>query len=91
MPDIPVLVNDLSGADYSTVSVSQIDPSTVEIITPPNYGTATVDGVTGVIRYTAAAYNGSSPLVDALYYRVKNFEGDASNAGQARITIGPSP
>ena len=89
--DIPVLVNDLSGADYSTVSVSQIDPSTVEIITPPNYGTATVDGVTGVIRYTAAAYNGSSPLVDALYYRVKNFEGDASNAGQARITIGPSP
>jgi len=89
--DIPVLDNDLSGADYSTVSVSQIDPSTVEIITPPNYGTATVDGVTGVIRYTAAAYNGSSPLVDALYYRVKNFEGDASNAGQARITIGPSP
>ena len=89
--DISVLDNDLSGADYSTVSVSQIDPSTVEIITPPNYGTATVDGVTGVIRYTAAAYNGSSPLVDALYYRVKNFEGDASNAGQARITIGPSP
>ncbi|MDB9867016.1 Ig-like domain-containing protein, partial [Pseudomonadales bacterium] len=87
--DIPVLDNDLRGADYSTVSVSQIDPSTVEIITPPNYGTATVDGVTGVIRYTADAYNGSSPLVDALYYRVKNFEGDASNAGQARITIGP--
>ena len=87
--DIPVLDNDLSGADYSSVSVSQIDPSTVEIITPPNYGTATVDRVTGVIIYTADPYNGSSPLVDAFYYRVNNLDGDASNAGQARITIGP--
>ncbi|NQV66154.1 MAG: Ig-like domain-containing protein, partial [SAR86 cluster bacterium] len=87
--DIPVLDNDLSGADYSSGSGGQIDPSTVEIITPPNYGTATVDSVTGVIIYTADPYNGSSPLVDAFYYRVNNLDGDASNAGQARITIGP--
>lgn len=82
-----MLDNDLSGADYSSNSGGQIDPSTLEIMTQLNYGTATVDSVTGVIRYTADAYNGSSPLVDAFYYRVKNLVGDASNAGKAEITI----
>jgi hypothetical protein len=82
-----VLDNDLSGADYSSGSGDQIDPSTLEIMTQLNYGTATVDSVTGVIRYTADAHNGFSPLVDAFYYRVKNLVGDASNAGKAEITI----
>src|SRR5690606_26495063 len=49
-----------------------IDPATVEIVNPPEHGTANVDPATGVITYTPGEdFFGE----DALTYRVQDEDG----------------
>ncbi|MGH7135376.1 MAG: Ig-like domain-containing protein [Pirellulales bacterium] len=59
-------------------------PSGVSIITPPRFGMATVDPVTGVVNYTPDAnFFGS----DSFTYAVANTQGALSNAATVSLTV----
>lgn len=59
-------------------------PSGVSIITPPKFGTATVDPVTGVVNYTPDVnFFGS----DSFTYAVANTQGALSNGATVSLTV----
>src|SRR5690606_36978844 len=61
-----------------------IDPATIEIVTPPEHGTATVDSTTGVITYTPGEHFFGE---DALTDRVQDEDGAWSNEATLSFTI----
>ena len=74
---IPVLAND------GTISNS-IDPTTMQIASPPGSGTASVNSGTGVVTYTpAAGFFGS----DQFTYTVADTSGNVSNPATVFVTI----
>ncbi|HPD14740.1 MAG TPA: peptidylprolyl isomerase [Planctomycetota bacterium] len=74
---VNVLANDLSQG-------RPIDPTSVVIVTPPQYGAAVVDPVTGAIAYTPpAGFVG----VDPFTYTVKDLDGRTSQPGLVNLVI----
>lgn len=74
---IDVLAND-------TDAGSGIDPSTVTVVQPPQFGTAQVNPVTGLIIYTPAPnFFGS----DSFTYTVKDRSGLVSNPAHVSLTV----
>ncbi|MCG8605669.1 tandem-95 repeat protein, partial [bacterium] len=65
-----------------------IDASTLQIVNPPNNGTAEVDTVRGIIIYTPTLdYSGD----DAFSYRVKDNQGALSNIATIAISVNDAP
>ncbi|HJT31483.1 MAG TPA: Ig-like domain-containing protein [Pirellulales bacterium] len=74
---IDVLANDSDAG-------SGIDPSTVAIVQPPQFGTAQVNPVTGLIIYTPAPnFFGN----DSFTYTVKDHQGLISNPAHVSLTV----
>jgi len=72
-----ILAND---ADFD----GMLNPSSVEIVTPPASGTATIDNITGAITYTpGAGFSGT----DVLAYRVADNNGRFSNSAYLSIVV----
>ncbi|HEV3342330.1 MAG TPA: tandem-95 repeat protein [Pirellulales bacterium] len=62
------------------------NPSSVTVITPPQFGITSVDPVTGTISYTPAAnFFGS----DSFTFAVRNFQGTLSNTATVFLTVLP--
>ncbi|MFC2078130.1 Ig-like domain-containing protein, partial [Candidatus Bipolaricaulota bacterium] len=76
--EIPVVAND-------TDADSQIDPTTVVILTQPAHGTVSVDPDTGVVTYEPAP-NFDGP--DTFVYQVCNIEG-ACDVARVDIVVSP--
>ena len=66
---IDILANDTDAGGL-------LDPTTVELVSNPSNGTASVNGTTGVVTYS---HNGSATTSDSFTYRVKDDEGAFSN------------
>lgn len=80
---VNVLDND---ADFD----GSLNTATVTVVTQPAHGTATVNGTTGAISYTATtSYSGA----DSLTYRVSDDQGRQSNVATVsfQVTAGSSP
>ncbi len=76
--DIPVLLNDVARG-------RPIDPATVTIVQPPEYGAVDVDPVTGVVTYTPpAAFVGPDPFT----YTVRDADGRRSNTATVDLVVG---
>lgn len=74
---IDVLANDLTQG-------RPIDPTTVAIVAPPQFGAAVVDPGTGAITYTPpAGFVGAAPFT----YTVKDLDGRTSQPGLVNVTI----
>ncbi len=75
------LVND-------TDATAALDPATLTVVTQPAHGTATVDGATGNIVYTATAgFTGT----DTLTYAVSDADGYASAATTVTLDVVATP
>jgi len=61
-----------------------IDPTTVEITSGPDHGSAVVDPVTGVVTY---CHNGDDATADLFLYRVQNLNSTWTNVATVFITI----
>jgi subtilisin family serine protease/subtilisin-like proprotein convertase family protein len=71
-------VNVLAGVTGSA------NPSSVTVMTQPQFGTTSVDPITGVISYTPEAnFFGS----DSFTFTVKNFQGAVSNIATVMLTV----
>ncbi len=76
---LDVLAND-------TDSDGTIDPTTLQIVTPPSHGSISVNPVTGAVTYTPAPdYNGQ----DSFTYTVKDNDGNPSNSATVNLTVNP--
>ena len=76
---VDVLANDIDIDDA-------IDITTVALVAHPSHGTASVDAVTGEVRYTPAAdFFGT----DSFTYTVKDGAGATSNTATVTITVTP--
>ncbi len=74
---IPVLYNDSSGS-------APLDPGSVDVVTPPQYGAVMVDQNTGEVTYIPqSGFSGT----DTFYYTVDNLLGETSNAAQVSVTV----
>jgi ELWxxDGT repeat protein len=71
-----------------TVLRDTLDAGSLEIITPPSLGAATIDSVTHEFVYTP---NPDQTGSDFLRYQVRNSQGVASNAAFVTIVITASP
>ena len=74
-----VLLND-------TDANSNINPTTVEVVSQPQHGSAAVDPVTGQITYTPAQHY-SGP--DQFTYTIRDLSGAVSNEATVRLTVSP--
>ena len=75
---IDVLANDTDDGS--------LDPASVQVVMPPQHGSAVVDPVTGAITYT---HSGDSATSDSLAYTVDDDQGNTSNVGGVSIAITP--
>lgn len=82
---LDVLAND---GDFN----SALDGSTLEIVSTPVFGSATVNTSTGTIQYTP---NAGTAGMDELTYRVRDTEGNLSNVATVAVLVsrpqGPAP
>jgi VCBS repeat-containing protein len=78
---ITVLANDTDAQGNTT-----INRSTVQVLTGPRNGTASVNTTTGVVTYQS---NGAEVTSDSFTYRVKDTTGAVSNTATVNITITP--
>ena len=77
---IPVLAND--------TPLNKLDPTTIEIITPPDHGTTSIATTSGEIKYTPnTSYTGT----DSFSYTVKDKNGNYSNPATVTITSTQTP
>ena len=67
---------------------SAIDPTTVNILTQPTFGTASVNPSTGQITYS---HNGGSVDNDKITYEVKDVNGTLSGVAQIILELGGPP
>ncbi len=74
---IDILANDTDAGGL-------LDPTTVELVSNPSNGTASVNGTTGVVTYS---HNGSATTSDSFTYRVKDDEGAFSNVATVSLII----
>lgn len=81
--DMPHVVNVL-GNDSDVDGVGDLDPTTVEVLSGPTEGTATVNAATGAITYTPG---GEFHGTDSLTYRVADAAGVFSNAATLTLTV----
>jgi len=70
----------------SVAGDSAIDPSQVTIVAGPGNGSATVNPTNGEITYTG---NSGFSGTDAIYYRVKDLNGNDSTIGTLILTVTP--
>jgi glucose/arabinose dehydrogenase len=77
------VVIDLLANDSDSDGV--LDPSSVQVASPPAHGTLSIDSVTGAITYE---HDGSPTTSDLFTYRVQDELGATSNAATVTITIG---
>jgi len=61
------------------------NPATMEVVTPPAHGSATVDAA-GRVLY---AHDGSGGASDAFTYRVQNYAGMTSSVANVALTLDP--
>lgn len=74
--------------DNDTDSDGVIDPSTITIVNPPDYGVVTdIDPLTGIVTYQ---HSGAGPALDMFRYRVRDNDGALSNRAWVNITIVPN-
>ena len=78
---VPVLANDidLNGR-------ADLDPATLEVVTPPTHGTTTVDAANRLIRYR---HGGSGATGDSFVYRIRDAAGESSTA-TVTLTVNPA-
>ena len=76
---VPVLANDQAGPPPIA--------ATLQLVSPPENGTAVVNTNLGKILYT---HNGSATLADAFTYRVQGITGVTSDVATVSVTINPS-
>ncbi len=79
---IPVLTND--------TSIFPIDTTTVQIVSPPTYGTA-IPQASGVIRYTPTSASTTAVTNESFTYTVADTDGQVSNPATVNVTIYPVP
>lgn len=79
--DMPILI-DVTANDYAMGA--PLDPSTVQIVTQPFYGTATVDPATGLILYEP---DGDYAGPDWFQYTVKDTLGLESNVASVNVEL----
>ncbi|NCD72372.1 T9SS type B sorting domain-containing protein [Mucilaginibacter agri] len=96
---LPIANNDAASTDPNTVvtinilandvkAETDLVPSTVTIITPPQHGTVTINTATGVATYTPTAnYSGT----DSFTYTVKDANGGTSNIATVTIKVNDVP
>ncbi|BAV05896.1 gliding motility-associated C-terminal domain-containing protein [Filimonas lacunae] len=95
----PVAVNDAAATNQDNAVVINIlandtdasgtlVPSTVSVVTQPNYGTLTLNNTTGAVTYTPnTGYYGR----DTFYYRVSDNNNQTSNTAQVIVTVNAKP
>jgi YVTN family beta-propeller protein/VCBS repeat-containing protein len=80
-----VAINVLDG-DTDPDGNTTIDPTSVQIVTPPANGSTSIDPVTGEITYL---HDGSETTTDSFTYTVNDNFDTTSNAATVNITITP--
>ncbi|MCF6189813.1 MAG: BspA family leucine-rich repeat surface protein [Cocleimonas sp.] len=98
--DLPVAVNDVATANITQkkptvipvlandTPPSLLDPTSVEIITPPEHGTYSISPTTGEVKYAPkASYTGT----DSFTYTVKDKAGNYSNPATVTISATQTP
>ncbi|WNJ17664.1 lectin-like domain-containing protein [Pontibacter sp. G13] len=78
---VDILGNDQNGA-------ANIDPSTVNILKQPLYGTLAINNGTGAVTYT---HNGVNTEHDLFLYEVEDLAGNTSGVAEARLELGGDP